>query len=151
MKKLEIVSYLRGFSILTIVLMHLIQSYPISPIIRTASSFGGAGVHVFILCSGFGLYLSQLYRPLSYSKFLKRRFIKVYIPYILIIILSATLPFYNHSDNKLLELSSHIFLFKMFNESLESSLGNQMWFISTIIQFYLLWPIILRLTHRGGE
>lgn len=55
MKKIEIIDYLRGFSIFTIVLMHLIQSYPIPQIIRTASSFGGAGVHVFILCSGFGL------------------------------------------------------------------------------------------------
>lgn len=150
MKKLEVIDYLRGFSIFTIVLMHLIQSYSIPSILQKASSFGGAGVHVFILCSGFGLYLSHLNKPLSYSNFLKRRFIKVYIPYILIILLSAAIPFYNHSDNKLLELSSHIFLFKMFFESLESSLGYQMWFISTIIQFYLLWPFMLRLSHKGG-
>lgn len=109
MKKLEVIDYLRGFSIFTIVLMHLIQSYSIPSILQKASSFGGAGVHVFILCSGFGLYLSHLNKPLSYSNFLKRRFIKVYIPYILIILLSAAIPFYNHSDNKLLELSSHIF------------------------------------------
>lgn len=97
MKKLEVIDYLRGFSILTIVLMHLIQSYSIPQIIRTASSFGGAGVHVFILCSGFGLYLSHLNKPLSYSNFLKRRFIKVYVPYILIILLSASIPFYYSS------------------------------------------------------
>lgn len=76
MKKIEIIDYLRGFSIFTIVLMHLIQSYPIPQIIRTASSFGGAGVHVFILCSGFGLYLSHLNKPLSYINFLKRRIYK---------------------------------------------------------------------------
>lgn len=128
--------------------MHLIQSYPIASIISTASSFGGAGVHVFILCSGFGLYLSHLNKPLSYSHFLKRRFIKVYIPYIIIILISAFIPYYNTSENKLLELSSHIFLFKMFIESLEGSLGYQMWFISTIIQFYLLWPIIVYLFSR---
>lgn len=132
MKKIEIIDYLRGFSIFTIVLMHLIQSYPIPQIIRTASSFGGAGVHVFILCSGFGLYLSHLNKPLSYINFLKRRFIKVYIPYIAIILLSACIPCYASSENKFIELLSHIFLFKMFNESLEGSLGYQMWFISTI-------------------
>lgn len=145
MKKLEIINYLRGFSILTIVLMHLIQSYSIPSIIKTASSFGGAGVHVFILCSGFGLYLSHLNKPLLYKDFLKRRFLKVYIPYILIILLSAWIPFYSSSGNRLIELLSHIFLFKMFVESLEGSLGYQMWFISTIIQFYLLWPIIIKL------
>lgn len=145
MKKIEIIDYLRGFSIFTIVLMHLIQSYPIPQIIRTASSFGGAGVHVFILCSGFGLYLSHLNKPLSYINFLKRRFIKVYIPYIAIILLSACIPCYASSENKFIELLSHIFLFIMFNESLEGSLGYQMWFISTIIQFYLLWPILVKL------
>lgn len=131
--------------------MHLIQSYSIPQIIRTASSFGGAGVHVFILCSGFGLYLSHLNKPLSYSNFLKRRFIKVYVPYILIILLSASIPFYYSSGNKLLELSSHIFLFKMFVESLEGSLGYQMWFISTIIQFYLLWPLIIHLFPKENK
>lgn len=151
MKKLEVINYLKGFSILTIVLMHLIQSYSIPQIIRTASSFGGAGVHVFILCSGFGLYLSHLNKPLSYSKFLKRRFIKVYIPYILIILLSALIPFYSASDNKLLELLSHIFLFKMFVESLDVSFGYPMWFISTIIQFYLLWPLIIHLLPKKSK
>ena len=110
MKKLEIINYLRGFSILTIVLMHLIQSYSIPQIIKTASSFGGAGVHVFILCSGFGLYLSHINKPLSYKDFLKRRFLKVYIPYILIILLSACIPFYTSPENRLIELLSHIFL-----------------------------------------
>ncbi|EDO13678.1 hypothetical protein BACOVA_00571 [Bacteroides ovatus ATCC 8483] len=37
-----------------------------------ASSFGGAGVHIFILCSGFGLCLSYLNKPLTYSQFIKR-------------------------------------------------------------------------------
>lgn len=151
MKKLEIINYLRGFSILTIVLMHLIQSYSIPQIIRTASSFGGAGVHVFILCSGFGLYLSHINKSLSYTNFLKRRFLKVYIPYILIILLSACIPFYTSPENRLIELLSHIFLFKMFIESLEGSLGYQMWFISTIIQFYLLWPLIIHLFPKENK
>ncbi len=41
----EEISFLRGFSILTIVLMHLIQGYltSCSEFVRTASSIGGAG------------------------------------------------------------------------------------------------------------
>lgn len=76
MKKIEIIDYLRGFSIFTIVLMHLIQSYPIPQIIRTASSFGGAGVHVFILCSGFGLYLSHFKQATIIHKFSKKKIYK---------------------------------------------------------------------------
>lgn len=82
--KLDIINYIRGFSISTIVFMHLLQSYPINSFFMKASSFGGVGVHAFILCSGFGLYLSHLRKPLTYKQFLKRRFTKVYIPYILI-------------------------------------------------------------------
>ena len=151
MKKLEIIDYAKGYSILTIVLMHLIQNYNVPEFIKTVSSFGGAGVHVFILCSGFGLYFSHLTKPLSYVSFLKKRFIKIYIPYILVILLSACIPFYSTSENKLLEVLSHIFLFKMFIESLEGSLGYQLWFISTIIQFYLFWPIIVYFFTRRSK
>ena len=106
LQRLEVIDFLRGFSIFTIVLMHLLQSYPIPPFLMAASSFGGAGVHVFILCSGFGLYLSYLNKPLTYSQFLKRRFLKVYLPYIIIILVSALIPFYNTSSDKLLQILS---------------------------------------------
>lgn len=148
--RLEIINFLKGFSIFTIVLMHLVQSYPVSNLLMKASSLGGAGVHVFILCSGFGLYLSYLNKPLSYPLFLKRRFLKVYLPYIIIITISALLPFYNSSPDKWMEFLSHIFLFKMFVEEWECSYGVQFWFVSTIIQFYLLWPLILRIFKWGG-
>lgn len=148
--RLELVDFLRGFSIFTIVLMHLVQSYPIGDSLMKASSFGGAGVHVFILCSGFGLYLSYLNKPVTYPQFLKRRILKVYLPYAVIIIISALLPFYNTSPDKWVQLSSHLFLFKMFVEEWECSYGGQLWFVSTIIQFYLVWPLILRLFKTGG-
>lgn len=149
-KKLNIVDFLRGFSIFTIVIMHLLQQYPISPLLMKASSLCGAGVHVFILCSGFGLYLSYLRKPISYKNFLQRRFLKIYIPYLFIILLSAIIPFYNTSSEKWIELLSHVLLFKMFIEEWECSYGGQFWFISTIIQFYLFWPIIIKLFYKGG-
>ena len=148
--KLDVINYLRGFSITTIVLMHLLQSYSTNEFLTKVSSFGGAGVHTFILCSGFGLYYSYLRKPLSYKQFLKRRFTKVYIPYILIIITSAIIPFYNTSEEKWIELLSHVFLFKMFIEKWECSYGGQFWFVSTIIQFYICWPIIIKLYKKSN-
>ena len=53
LQRLEVIDFLRGFSIFTIVLMHLLQSYPIPPFLMAASSFGGAGVHVFVVDLGF--------------------------------------------------------------------------------------------------
>lgn len=107
-------------------------------------------MHVFILCSGFGLYLSYLNKPITYPQFLKRRFSKVYLPYIIIILVSAFIPFYNTSSDTMLQVFSHIFLFKMFFNDLETSFGGQMWFISTIIQFYLMWPLTLKLFNKSG-
>lgn len=43
---------------------------------------------------------------------------------------------------------SHIFLFKMFNENYECSFGVQFWFVSTIIQFYILFYILVLLKDK---
>lgn len=147
-KRLDIVDFLKGFSIFTIVLMHLLQFKTGINILDKALSFGGAGVHVFILCSGFGLYLSHLRKPLTFGSFLKRRFVKVYLPYVFVVILSAILPFYWISQDKLTCLLSHVFMFKMFFEEYECSFGGQMWFVSTIIQFYLCWPLIVKVFEK---
>ena len=147
------VDFLRGFSIFTIVLMHLVQSYPLPGLLQKATSFGGAGVHVFILCSGFGLYLSSLYKPLAYGQFLKRRFSKVYIPYLIVVIISALYFGLVCGQDVLNSLLGSVFLFKMFVPSLECAFGGQMWFVSTIIQFYLFWPLIVKLfrVNRGAN
>lgn len=142
-KRLEIVDFLKGFSIFTIVIMHLLQAH-VGGIVGKALSFGGAGVHVFILCSGFGLYLSFLRKPLGYGQFLKRRFTKVYVPYAIVVLASFLVPFCGPQDNRTVALFSHLLLFKMFFEQYEQSFGGQMWFVSTIFQFYILWPLIVR-------
>lgn len=148
--KLQIVNFLRGFSIFTIVLMHLIQSYEIPSWLVNVTSFGGAGVHVFILCSGFGLYLSYLNTPLKYKDFLRKRFVRIYWPMAVVCLATAVWMCFQGKD-VLMPLLGNLLLFKMFVPELESSMGGQMWFISTIIQFYLAWPLIVRLinVNRG--
>lgn len=122
-------------------MMHLIQSYmkDLLTIIRLGAALGGTGVHIFIFCSGFGLYLSYLRSPKSYMEFLKRRFVKVYLPYVLVVLLSALIPYMYIDTDRLIAFFSHICLFKMFIPKYESSFGCQFWFISTIIQFYFIF------------
>lgn len=146
MKKLDVINFLRGFSIFTIVLMHLVQSYDIPSWLMKATSFGGAGVHVFILCSGFGLYLSYLHKPLGYKDFIKKRFGRIYFPMAVVCLLTAVWMMYQGKD-VLMPLLGNLLLFKMFVPELESSMGGQMWFISTIIQFYVAWPLIVKLMN----
>lgn len=149
-KQLDIVNFLRGFSITTIVIMHLLQGFDLSDLMMKATSFGGAGAHVFILCSGFGLYLSYLHKPSGYKEFLKRRFGRIYWPMAIICILTAFWMTFQGKD-VMMPLLGNLLLFKMFVPELENSMGCQMWFVSTIIQFYMAWPLIIRLVRiRGG-
>lgn len=150
MQKFNIINYLRGISIFTIVVMHLCQGYS-SGVLNKALAFGGAGVHVFILCSGFGLYLSYLRKPLGYGDFLKRRFGKVWIPYAIAVMLWGLWLLASKGAFPLREVLSHLLLYKMFSVELDTSLCHPYWFISTIMQFYLAWPLIVRLIRfRGG-
>lgn len=134
------IDYLRGFSILTISLMHLLQMMPDIPSkIHTVASIGGSGVHVFFLCSGIGLYLSYLKRKMGYIEFLKKRFAKIYVPYIIVVIVSFFLPWMYAGSDRITALLSHVLLFKMFVPRYEVSFGLHFWFMSTIIQLYLLF------------
>lgn len=150
-QRLNIVNFLRGYSIFTIVVMHLLQSYALPSWAMKATSFGGAGVHVFILCSGFGLYLSYLNKPLDYKEFIRKRFGRIYWPMAVVCVATAFWMLYQGKE-VLMPLLGNLLLFKMFMPELECSMGGQMWFISTIIQFYLAWPLIVRLINinMGG-
>jgi peptidoglycan/LPS O-acetylase OafA/YrhL len=148
-KKIEAIDFLKGYSILSIVIFHLFQSISLPPFIAKGIDFGGTGVHTFIFASGFGLYLSHLKKPLGFIPFLKKRFTKIYIPYILVVTLIALvslfIPIY---ENSLYAFLGHVLLYKMFDNDIICSYGYQFWFISTILQFYLLFPLFVRARER---
>lgn len=146
MKKLSLITFLKGYSIFTIVIFHCLQNIKLPGTAEKAIYFGGTGVHLFILISGLGLYLSYLNKPISYINFIKKRLTKIYLPYILVVLLTALiftgLPIHK---NSLYALGGHVFLYKMFDNTIISSYGLQLWFISTIIQFYFAFHLIVKL------
>ncbi len=143
-KKIEVIDFIKGYSILSIVIFHLFQRISLPAFIAKGIDFGGTGVHTFIFASGFGLYLSHLKKPLDYISFLKKRFSKIYTPYILVVLfialVSLFIPIY---DNSLYAVLGHVLLYKMFDNNIICSYGYQFWFISTILQFYLLFPLFV--------
>ena len=143
LRKYAIVDFLRGYSIFTIALMHLVMGC-VTGVLSKAVAFGGAGVHVFILCSGFGLYLSYQKKPLGYGEFLKRRFGKVWTPYAIAVVLWGIWFLTSKGFFPIREMASHLLLYKMFSTKLDTSLCGPYWFISTIVQFYLFWPLIVK-------
>ena len=138
--KIMTVDYLKGFSIFTIALMHLLGHISALPsIINTLAAVGGTGVHVFFLCSGVGLYLSYLKCNTTFFAFLKKRFFKIYIPYIIVILFAFFVPWLYYGESRVTALLSHVFLFKMFSPMYESSFSETFWFVSTIFQLYALF------------
>lgn len=77
-------------------IMHLMGMLGLSGIMAKVASFGGAGAHVYIFCSGFGLYLSHLNKPLTYRPFLCRRFSRTYLP--IAVLVNAIWMAYNGLD-----------------------------------------------------
>ena len=148
MEKSEYIEYAKGFSILTIVIFHLSLAFHLPKLLGYAANFGGAGVHLFFFCSGFGLASSKY---IDYVSFLKRRLNKVLVPYYftitIIFLINIIVKIY---PNGFPEYLSHIFLYKMFFSKYEESFGPQFWFISTIIQFYLVFPLLLWLANSGN-
>lgn len=152
MKKYDFLDCAKGISILAIVLYHLIFfGLNVPDILKTASSFGGAGVKIFLVASGFGLYYSHMRRPLGYGAFLKRRFLKIYIPYVAVILLSFASGLMYAGDDGWQALLSHVFLYKMFVPAYEASFGEQFWYISTLFQFYLVFHLLAWLIKRLGS
>ena len=105
-------------------------------------------MHLFFFLSGFGLGLSS--SKMEAFTFYKKRFHKILIPYYVTIFtiyfLSIIHPIYN--NNSLYALGGHLFLYKMFDEKIMGSFGYHFWFISTIVQFYIAFPLIIKLKNK---
>ncbi|MCK8493762.1 acyltransferase [Spirosoma sp. RP8] len=140
------IAYSRGFAITTIVLYHVLRHTPLPGFLGKAIALGGAGVHLFFFFSGYGLVAS---RYAGAKEFIVRRFQKILLPYYLIIttifLLNISLNVYKDG---FYEYLGHIFLFKMFSTSI-NSFGGQFWYMSTLIQFYLCFPLILFLVNSS--
>lgn len=134
------ITFAKAFSILTIVIYHFTMDMPFSSSILKVLSLGGGGVHLFMFASGFGLASS---RYTDLKTYLNRRFSKVYLPYLIAITLIFVLNIFLHiykEDYK--SYLAHVFLYKMFFDKYVGTFGYQLWFISTIIQFYLVFPLL---------
>lgn len=91
---------------------------------------------------------SYLNKKIKFIEFIKKRWTKIYIPYIIVVFISFLCPWMYLGNDRLSAFLSHIFLYKMFIPKYEESFGIQFWFISTIIQFYLLFIPMCKLKEK---
>lgn len=147
----EFVDLARLLAITAIVVMHYSQPFHIaSNTINAAISFAGSGIHVFIFLSGLMLYAKG---QESLSVFAQKRLSKIIIPYYLVVSLNYGLSLFIpvYSGSTLYAYLGHIFWYKALDDSIFYSLGFEFWFMSTIIQLYLLFPLLRSLSVRLGS
>lgn len=148
--KIEFLDFAKGYAICTIVLYHALQRAGLPPLLQQAIIFGGSGVHLFFLLSGFGLMLSQSGKTgLSVGRFYKRRMLKVWLPYVLALTISLLAAFFlNLFPDRWGAWLAGVGLYQMFIEPYIQSFGGHFWFISVILQFYIVWPALVWLIRR---
>jgi peptidoglycan/LPS O-acetylase OafA/YrhL len=140
-QRIGLLDFLRGFSMATIVVFHYLQQLALPAGLKPLIFFGGTGVHLFFVLSGYTLYRSFSAKPLGYFTFLRRRFSKIYIPYIAVVTISALVsvivPLYK--EGSWYAWLGHVFLYKFADKTIIGSYGYQFWFVSTLFQLYLLF------------
>jgi peptidoglycan/LPS O-acetylase OafA/YrhL len=148
--RIEYIDFAKGWAIFSIVCYHALQRVDLSALWQKAIVFGGTGVHLFFLLSGFGLVLSK--SSDSALLFYKRRLAKVWLPYVLALTISllAAISFGLFPDRFDAWLAG-VGLYQMFSERYIESFGGHFWFISAIIQFYLAFPFLLWLKRKLGN
>ena len=146
-KRIEFIDFAKGFSILGIVIFHYLQG-SVTGYLDKAISYAGFGVHLFIILSGFGLTISSY--NISAHSFYRTRFVKILLPYYILIVIvficNQFIPIY--PNDSWYAFFGHIFLYKMFDEKIMTSLGYVLWFISMILQLYIAYPFLAKIHNN---
>ena len=142
-----------GFAALWIVVFHGVllsnindEFDPAIRLIRDAIDMGNIGVDVFVFLSGICLYFSYSKKP-KLSSFYYKRFVRVYIPY-LIMALPYIIYFYVAGVIDLPMVFKTIFTVNTWTGEVDPI---DFWYISAILVFYLLYPLIYRFIFRENK
>ncbi|MGE0113855.1 MAG: acyltransferase family protein [Steroidobacteraceae bacterium] len=134
---------LKGLGMLTIVFAHI--SYMLvtdSTFLYPLSIAAGVGVDLFLLMSGYGLTIGMLKKPMPALSFYKRRLIKVFIPFwlVLLLLLVADAVVHGLTYPASYMLSSLAGWFP--NASAFEDINSPFWYITWMLMFYLLFPLL---------
>ena len=134
---------LKGVGILSVVFAHI--SYMLvsdSHFLYPLSIAGGVGVDLFLLMSGYGLTVSMLKKKLSASEFYRRRLIKVFIPFWLVLIIlfiaDDDILHITYTPKYILESMLEWFPQARAFDDVDSPL----WYINWLVLFYVLFPLL---------
>lgn len=141
---------LKWFSILAIITIHVSLSlvndwhylYPLW-------TLSGVGVDIFLFLSWYGLTKSMLAKPLSSRAFYKKRLLRVIVPFwiILTFLLLADWLFLGRIYDFRTIIESFLVYFP--TADIERDINSPFWYLSLLIFFYLLFPLLFRKKSTG--
>jgi len=151
--------YGRGIAILMIVIFHLFDSiHKVDPtmfhnIIFKMTHFGSQGIHFFFFSSAFFLYLKHnnisKYNNLFLS-WLGKRLLKLYPTYIASIIVIVSLFYiFNFATVTPIDILINLLpIIRNFDDFYIHSINGNFWFLHTLIEFYLVFPLLVKIIHK---
>jgi len=139
---------LKGLAILAIVFSH-IGYFLVSDqrFLFPLTIAAGLGVNLFLFLSGYGLATSAISKPLSTWQFYRRRLLKIYIPFWLVVITFLVLDFFiggkMYGSGYILQSLLGFFP----SADLWQDLNSPLWYFTFIIFYYLLFPLVFFKKH----
>lgn len=139
---------LRGLAILGVLFAHLTYGkFFGTEFLFPLGIWGGIAVNLFLFLSGYGLAASAISHPKTLWQFYQKRLTKIIVPLwlslALWLILDAVIlqRFY-----PLTEVIQSFFGFFPVAEMWQS-INSPLWFLTPLLAFYLIWPILFRPKH----
>lgn len=121
---------LKGIASILIVVSHIANEKNFAIL----NPLGGIGVALFLISSGYGL--NESYKNKGLINFFKKKFQRVYIPYILISLLAIVINIKPFANYNILQV---IFLIDV---------SSYMWYIQYIIIWYVIFYIVKKFVNK---
>lgn len=112
-------------------------------------------VPLFFLISGYCIHLSNIKylknnQALPPGEYFKRRFLRIYPPYLVALLFSIAVNYITGNDRHLppLDFITHLFLLQGFTVAYFNSINVVLWTISVEMAFYILYPVFYFLRRK---
>lgn len=171
-RHIELLDYVRAVAIISVLLFHTFGStfgyedlpwhgwvrgfsVPASFLLLLPFSFGGVGVAIFFVVSGFCIHLSFEQQGKDWRSFWIRRFWRIYPAYIAATALAVLFLTTNaradfHHSPLWTQLAAHLFLVHNLNQATFMGINGSFWSLAIEAQLYLLYPLLLLLVGKFG-
>lgn len=133
-------SELMGAGLIWVMLYHFYGKVDLADYSNVLFSLGHAGVDIFLFCSGLGLYMGYWNKNIKLIDFYKKRFIRIFPSYWLIIVISSFLK----GD------SFGTILWKISSISFWIGKPAYDWYVPSILVIYIIFPLFLFTIQKKG-